>query len=118
MCASWASRTSSRRSTRCARRAVPKCRPPRRPRRDHEGMTDTSDSFAPRSSRTTPEAIAERTFSQVKRGFAESEVRAYLRMVASDFATAASRGRELTGRIRDLEEQLRKPVLPPSDQDL
>ena len=81
-------------------------------------MTDTSDSFAPRSSRTTPEAIAERTFSQVKRGFAESEVRAYLRMVASDFASAASRERELTGRIRDLEDQLRKPVLPPSDQDL
>jgi DivIVA domain-containing protein len=81
-------------------------------------MTDTSDSFAPRSSRTTPEAIAERTFSQVKRGYAESEVRAYLRMVSSDFATAASRERELTSRIRDLEEQLRRPVLPPSDQDL
>ena len=47
-------------------------------------MTDTSDSFAPRSSRTTPEAIAERSFSQVKRGYAESEVRAYLRMVSSD----------------------------------
>jgi DivIVA domain-containing protein len=81
-------------------------------------MTDTSDSFAPRSSRTTPEAIAERSFSQVKRGYAESEVRAYLRMVSSDFATAASRERDLTARVRDLEEQLRKPVLPPSDQDL
>lgn len=81
-------------------------------------MTDTSDSFTPRSSRTTPEAIAERTFSQVKRGYAESEVRAYLRMVSSDFAAAAARERELGARIRDLEEQLRKPVLPPSDQDL
>ncbi len=81
-------------------------------------MTDTSDSFAPRSSRTTPEAIAERSFSQVKRGYAESEVRAYLRMVSSDFASAASRERELTARVRELEDQLRQPVLPPSDQDL
>ncbi|HEY3672191.1 MAG TPA: DivIVA domain-containing protein, partial [Acidimicrobiia bacterium] len=81
-------------------------------------MTDTSDSFAPRSSRTTPEAIAERTFSQVKRGYAESEVRAYLRMVSSDFASAAARERELTAHVRELEDQLRKPVLPPSDQDL
>ena len=54
-------------------------------------MTDTSDSFAARGSRTTPEAIAERSFSQVKRGYAESEVRAYLRMVSSDFASAAAR---------------------------
>jgi DivIVA domain-containing protein len=81
-------------------------------------MTDTSDSYAPRSSRTTPEAIAERSFSQVKRGYAESEVRAYLRMVSSDFAAAASRERELAGRVRELEDELRKPVLPPSDQDL
>jgi DivIVA domain-containing protein len=81
-------------------------------------MTDTSDSFAPRGSRTTPEAIAERSFSQVKRGYAESEVRAYLRMVSSDFAAALSRERELTARIRDLEDRLNTPTLPPSDQDL
>src|SRR5690349_17547678 len=81
-------------------------------------MTDTSDAFAPRSSRTTPEAIAERQFSQVKRGYAESEVRAYLRMVSSDFAAAAARERELSGRVRELEEELQRPVLPPSDQDL
>jgi DivIVA domain-containing protein len=81
-------------------------------------MTDTSDSFAPRTSRTTPEAIAERSFSQVKRGYAESEVRAYLRMVSSDLATAISRERELSARVRDLEDQLRRPVHLPSDQDL
>jgi DivIVA domain-containing protein len=81
-------------------------------------MTDTSDSFTSRSSRTTPEAIAERTFSQVKRGYAESEVRAYLRMVSSDFSAAASRERELAARVRELEEQLSRPALPPSDQDL
>src|SRR4051794_3483884 len=81
-------------------------------------MTDTSDSFAMRGSRTTPEAIAERQFSQVKRGYAESEVRAYLRMVSSDFAAAASRERELAARVRELEEELRRPALPPTDQDL
>jgi DivIVA domain-containing protein len=82
-------------------------------------MTDSSDtSFAQRGSRTSPEAIAERSFSQVKRGYAESEVRAYLRMVSSDFAAAAARERELAARVRELEDQLRKPVLPPSDQDL
>jgi DivIVA domain-containing protein len=82
-------------------------------------MTDSSDSsFAQRGSRTTPEAIAERSFSQVKRGYAESEVRAYLRMVSSDFAAAASREHELAARVRELEDQLRKPVLPPSDHDL
>jgi len=81
-------------------------------------MTDTSDSFATRGSRTTPEAIAERQFSQVKRGYAESEVRAYLRMVSSDFAAAAARERDLAARVRELEEQSRKPTLPPTDQDL
>jgi cell division septum initiation protein DivIVA len=81
-------------------------------------MTDTSDSFAARGSRTSPEAIAERSFSQVKRGYAESEVRAYLRMMSSEFAAAAARERDLAARVRELEEQLRKPALPPSDQDL
>ena len=81
-------------------------------------MNDSSDLFATRTSRTTPEAIADRQFSQVKRGFAESEVRAYLRMVSSDFAAAMSRERDLTTRVRELEDQLGKPVLPPSDQDL
>jgi DivIVA domain-containing protein len=82
-------------------------------------MTDSSDSsFAPRGSRTSPEAVAERTFSQAKRGYAESEVRAYLRMVSDELAGAAARERELGNRVRDLESQLQKPSLPPSDQDL
>src|SRR5262245_8283239 len=118
MCASSASAASTKPSTRCIKPVASKCPHRRRPRRDHEGMTDTSDVFASRTARTTPEAIAERTFSEVKRGYAESEVRAYLRMVSSDFATAVSRERDLTARIRDLEEQLRKPALPPTDQDL
>jgi DivIVA domain-containing protein len=81
-------------------------------------MTDTSESFAPRGSRTNPEAIAERSFSQVKRGYAEAEVRAYLRMVSSEFAASLAREHDLANRVRDLEEQMRKPALPPSDQDL
>jgi hypothetical protein len=39
-------------------------------------------------------------------------------MVSSDFAAAAARERELIARVRELEDQLRKPPLPPSDQDL
>jgi DivIVA domain-containing protein len=81
-------------------------------------MTDTSDPFTPRTSRTTPEAIAERSFSHVKRGYAESEVRAYLRMVSSDFSAAAARERDLAARVRELEEELHRPAQPPSDQDL
>jgi DivIVA domain-containing protein len=82
-------------------------------------MTDSSESlFASRGSRTSPEAVAERTFSQAKRGYAESEVRAYLRMVSDELASAAARERELGSRVRELEEQIRKPSLPPSDQDL
>jgi DivIVA domain-containing protein len=81
-------------------------------------MTDTSESFAPRGSRTNPEAIADRSFSQVKRGYAEAEVRAYLRMLSSEFAASLAREHDLANRVRDLEEQLRKPALPPSDQDL
>ncbi len=82
-------------------------------------MTDSSDSsYGPRGSQTSPDAIAERTFSQAKRGYAESEVRAYLRMVAGDVAAMSTRERELAARVRDLEEQLHRPVPPPSDADL
>jgi DivIVA domain-containing protein len=82
-------------------------------------MTDSSDpSLAPRTSRTSPEAIASRTFTQAKRGYAESEVRAYLRLVADDAAAATARERELEGRLRELEDRLRQPMLPQSDQDL
>jgi cell division septum initiation protein DivIVA len=39
-------------------------------------------------------------------------------MVADDLATATARERELAARVRELEGQLQKPSLPPSDQDL
>jgi DivIVA domain-containing protein len=57
-------------------------------------------------------------FTQAKRGYAEAEVRAYLRMVAEDLASAGARERELQARVRELEAGAHKPALPASDQDL
>ena len=86
-------------------------------------MSDSTDPrhaerSVARSARTSPDAVAERTFSLVKRGYAESEVRAYLRLVADDLATAQERERDLTSRTRELESQLQRPALPLSDQEL
>jgi DivIVA domain-containing protein len=82
-------------------------------------MTDSSESpLAARGSRISPETVAERVFTQTKRGYAESEVRAYLRMVAEDLASVTTRERELQARVRELEQNAHKPVLPASDQDL
>ncbi len=96
------------------------CRPRRRSRRDHDCMTDSSGTpmFPARDARLTPEVVAERAFTQVKRGYAESEVRAFLRMVSDDLTTMRSRERELTARMHDLEDRLARPAQPPSDQDL
>ncbi|MET0421147.1 MAG: DivIVA domain-containing protein [Acidimicrobiia bacterium] len=82
-------------------------------------MADTSRPLVPsRDSRLTPEAISARDFSQVKRGYSESEVRAYLRMVADELASVGGRERDLANRVRSLEERLSAPKPPPSDQDL
>ena len=80
-------------------------------------MTDTSGSSA-RDSRLTPETVAGRNCSLVKRGYSEHEVRSFLRLVADELSSAAARERELNVRVRDVEEQSRRPVLPPSDDDL
>lgn len=80
-------------------------------------MTDTSGSPA-RDSRLTPETVAGRNFSLAKRGYEEHEVRSFLRLVADELSSAAARERELNARVRDLEERSRRPVLPPSDDDL
>jgi DivIVA domain-containing protein len=80
-------------------------------------MTDAPSSPS-RDSRLTAEAVAGRTFSLTKRGYAEGEVRSFLRLVADDLGAALARERELSARVRDLEEQARRPVLPPSDDDL
>jgi DivIVA domain-containing protein len=80
-------------------------------------MTDTSGSPA-RDSRLTPETVAGRNFTLTKRGYAEHEVRSYLRLVADELNSASARERELSARVRDLEEQAHRPILPPSDDDL
>ncbi len=80
-------------------------------------MTDASASSS-RDARLTPDTVASRTFSLGKRGYAEGEVRSFLRLVADDLGAALARERELAARVRDLEEQARRPVLPPSDDDL
>ena len=106
-------RTSTRRWPRCRRRAAPKCRHRRRPRRDHEGMTDTSDSvFAARGSRTDPRGDRRARVQRRSSGGTPSP-----RCVPTSGwcrATSprrAARERELADRVRELEEQLRKPAL-------
>jgi DivIVA domain-containing protein len=78
----------------------------------------SSPLVPPRDARITPEGVAERTFSSVKRGYAEAEVRAFLRMVSDELGALASRERQLTARVAELEERLRRPVAPLSDRDL
>ncbi|HXY95086.1 MAG TPA: DivIVA domain-containing protein [Acidimicrobiia bacterium] len=83
-------------------------------------MTDSSGThvFTARDTRLTPEAVAERNFTQVKRGYAESEVRAFLRLVSDELMAMTARDRDLTGRIQALEARLAQPTPLPSDQDL
>jgi DivIVA domain-containing protein len=82
-------------------------------------MTDSSGTpiYTARDGRISPEGIAERAFTQVKRGYAESEVRAFLRMVADEVAAIAARERDYAGRIQHLEARLAQPPQL-SDQDL
>ena len=83
-------------------------------------MTDSSGTpiYTARDARVTPEGIAERTFTQVKRGYAESEVRAFLRMVADEVGLLVGRERDYAARIQGLEARLAQPPRPMSDQDL
>jgi DivIVA domain-containing protein len=81
-------------------------------------MTDATPLVPPRDSRLSADAIAERNFSPSKRGYAETEVRAFLRLLADEFAGLQARERDLAHRVRELEDEARRPVPPPSDQDL
>jgi DivIVA domain-containing protein len=65
----------------------------------------------------TPEEIATRSFGKGVRGYAESEVRAFLKRVADELVTAQDRERELEVAIDALEEQLREPR-PLTEQEL
>jgi DivIVA domain-containing protein len=82
-------------------------------------MTDSSGPpiYTARDGRITPEGIAERTFTEVKRGYAESEVRSFLRMVADELGSFATRERDYAARIQSLEARLAQPPRM-SDQEL
>jgi DivIVA domain-containing protein len=83
-------------------------------------MTDTPGTpiFPSRDTRLTPEAVADRKFTQVKRGYAESEVRAFLRMVADEVNALLARERDFMTKIHELEERLTRRAELPNDQDL
>ncbi|HEX9467053.1 MAG TPA: DivIVA domain-containing protein [Acidimicrobiia bacterium] len=83
-------------------------------------MTDTSGSSfpVPRASGVSPEDVAGREFSHAKRGYAESEVRAFLRTMAGELSLLGDREAGLVARLRALEEQRAQSAILPSDQDL
>ena len=63
------------------------------------------------------EEVANRSFTKKARGFAEPEVRAFLKRVSDELVAARERERELLAAIDALEEQLRAPR-PLSEQEL
>ena len=83
-------------------------------------MTDTPGTpiFPSRDTRLTPEAVADRKFTHVKRGYAESEVRAFLRMVADEVNALLARERDFMTKIHELEDRLTRRAELPNDQDL
>ena len=82
-------------------------------------MTDTGSPLVPpRDGQLTPDAIAERSFATAKRGYAESEVRAFLHRVADEVAALTGREKDLAYRVTQLEQEANKPPPPLSDQQL
>jgi DivIVA domain-containing protein len=82
-------------------------------------MTDSNSPLLPaRDGRLTPEGIAERSFSMVKRGYSESEVRAFLRRVADEVSGLVGRERDLSYRMGQLEEAASQPPPALTDQQL
>jgi DivIVA domain-containing protein len=65
----------------------------------------------------TPDEVATRSFGTKVRGFAEAEVRGFLKRVAEQLSVARDRERELEAAVDALEEQLRQPR-PLSEQEL
>src|SRR5262249_50111580 len=81
-------------------------------------MANGPSNMPPREIRVTPESISERTFSHARRGYAEAEVRAFLRMISDEMSALIGRERSLADRVRVLEEEAVRPVALPSEQDL
>jgi DivIVA domain-containing protein len=65
----------------------------------------------------SPDEVATRSFGTKVRGFAEPEVRGFLKRIAEQMAAARDREDELLAAIDSLEEQLRAPR-PLSEQEL
>jgi len=65
----------------------------------------------------SPDEIASRQFGKRPRGYAESEVRGFLKRVSEELAAARERENELLATIDALEEQLRQPR-PLTEQEL
>jgi DivIVA domain-containing protein len=69
------------------------------------------------AARLNPEEISNRAFSVARRGYAESEVRAFLRRVADDVGVLRERERQLAQQVEQLETKLRNPE-PPTERQL
>ncbi len=69
------------------------------------------------AARLNPEEISNRAFSVARRGYAESEVRAFLRRVADDLGVLRERERQLAQQVEQLETKLRNPE-PPTERQL
>jgi DivIVA domain-containing protein len=67
--------------------------------------------------RLSPDEIANRTFAKGVRGFAETEVRAFLKRVSEEIAAARAHEQDLESAIDALEEEVRQPR-PLSEQEL
>jgi len=82
-------------------------------------MTDNDFPLIPaRDGQLTPEGIADRSFASAKRGYSESEVRAYLRRVADEVGGLLGRERDLAHRVSQLEGEANQPPPALSDQQL
>ena len=69
------------------------------------------------AARLNPEEISNRAFTVGRRGYAESEVRAFLRRVADDLGVLRERERQLVQQVDELETKLRNPA-PPTERQL
>jgi DivIVA domain-containing protein len=65
----------------------------------------------------TPDEISARVFGTAFRGYAENEVRSFLKRVSEELAAARAREGELANAVDELEAQLRTPR-PLSEQEL
>jgi DivIVA domain-containing protein len=59
--------------------------------------------------RLSPDDVANRVFASSFRGFAESEVRSFLRRVSEEMAAAREREQQLIALVDELEQELRAP---------